>query len=552
MQAAEERGRKVLSHEVDELLAKHRLELFRCLELEVLPVLPSMPAHNVQVNPLPSQTPPTLARVSQADGEVKVHAQTLSVLPIGSPLTGSRVEFQLSGLGQDKQLNSKERNRKRRQKASNNSMFMSQRQRSELLAEATALEKLTRGKCYEWFSGILILLNCVFTGWQTEMMAQRALANTAMSVAIETATPSGVVVGQAFFTVLFSIELSLRWLADGFFEFFRTKDLWWNLLDLLCVFIGVVDFAAELLMLTVGMAAFAPLNTLTVIRVLRVVRIIRVVRVIRIMRFFRELRMMVFSIMNCLKSVLWIILILFILFYMFGIIFVSGVMGYLDTLELRQLPRYEALQQHFGCLGNAVLSLYMAMSGGNDWGVYYANLASMHGEWHFPLLFILYITFAIFAVVNIVTGVFVDTALQSGRTDRDVVVQEEIENKKEYLESVKALFEAIDANSHGVISRETLEQSFENETIMAFFTALKISVPDAATLFDLLDFDASGELDIDEFLLGCYQLQGDATGVDAKITQAEVRYVKQVVLGLKDSFQELLEDWNHLKNETLE
>jgi hypothetical protein len=56
------------------------------------------------------------------------------------------------------------------------------------------------------------------------------------------------------------------------------EDLWWNLLDLLCVFIGVVDFAAELLMLTVGMAAFAPLNTLTVIRVLRVVRIIRVVR----------------------------------------------------------------------------------------------------------------------------------------------------------------------------------------------------------------------------------------------------------------------------------
>eukprot|EP00438_Fugacium_kawagutii_P003156 Skav218936 [mRNA] locus=scaffold678:134707:139834:+ [translate_table: standard] len=121
---------------------------------------------------------------------------------------------------------------------------------------------------------------------------------------------------------------------------------------------------------------------------------------------------------------------------------------------------------------------------------------------------------------------------RSGRTDRDVVVQEEIENKKEYLESVK------DANSHGVISRETLEQSFENETIMAFFNALrldwKISVPDAATLFDLLDFDGSEELDIDEFLLGCYQLQGDATGVDAKITQAEIRYVKQVVLGLKD------------------
>ena len=57
--------------------------------------------------------------------------------------------------------------------------------------------------------------------------------------------------------------------------------------------------------------------------------------------------MMVFSIMNCLKSVLWIILILFILFYMFGIIFVSGVMGYLDTLELRQLPKYDTWPPDF-------------------------------------------------------------------------------------------------------------------------------------------------------------------------------------------------------------
>lgn len=52
--------------------------------------------------------------------------------------------------------------------------------------------------------------------------------------------------------------------------------------------------------------------------------------------------MMVFSIMNCLKSVLWIILILFILFYMFGIIFTSGVVSYLDTLELRRQPEYDA------------------------------------------------------------------------------------------------------------------------------------------------------------------------------------------------------------------
>ena len=185
----------------------------------------------------------------------------------------------------------------------------------------------------------------------------------------------------------------------------KCEDLWWNLLDLLCVIIGVADVSTEMLMMTVGMAAFAPLNTITLIRVLRVVRVIRVVRVprlhdvlrypneclprevIRIMRFFRtgwgcsalfafdeftfdarELRMMVFSIVNCLKSVVWIMLILFILFYMFGIIFTSGVVGFLDTLEKRRRPENADLQRNFGSLGRAVLSLYMAMSGGADWG----------------------------------------------------------------------------------------------------------------------------------------------------------------------------------------
>ena len=109
--------------------------------------------------------------------------------------------------------------------------------------------------------------------------------------------------------------------------------------------------------------------------------------------------MMIFSTVNSLKSVIWIILFLFVLFYMFGIAFTSAVVSYLDTLEIRRRSDTATLQEHFGTLDVSVLTLYMAMSGGQNWGVYYNSLASMTGGEFWCMLYILYITFALFAVV---------------------------------------------------------------------------------------------------------------------------------------------------------
>ena len=51
-----------------------------------------------------------------------------------------------------------------------------------------------------------------------------------------------------------------------------------NVLDIVCVLIGIVDASAEIVMLAIGLEEKTPLRTFTVMRVLRVVRIVRVVR----------------------------------------------------------------------------------------------------------------------------------------------------------------------------------------------------------------------------------------------------------------------------------
>lgn len=85
---------------------------------------------------------------------------------------------------------------------------------------------------------------------------------------------------------------------------------------------------------------------------------------------------------------------LFVVFYMFGIAFTSSAINFLDTLERRQDPKYASLQQHFGSLDVSILTLYMSMTGGQNWGVYYEALTTVPGGEFTCILFIVYITFA--------------------------------------------------------------------------------------------------------------------------------------------------------------
>lgn len=71
----------------------------------------------------------------------------------------------------------------------------------------------------------------------------------------------------------------------------------------------------------------------------------------------------------------------------------------------------------------------------------------------------------------------------------------------------------------------------------AYFNSLKLDVSDAKMLFQLLDHDGSEEISYSEFVSGCQRLQGEATSLDAKVMQYEVKYLKNqmdYVIGFLD------------------
>uniref|UniRef100_A0A7S0B6Y0 EF-hand domain-containing protein n=1 Tax=Pyrodinium bahamense TaxID=73915 RepID=A0A7S0B6Y0_9DINO len=394
----------------------------------------------------------------------------------------------------------------------------------------SVLQRLTQSRVYELLSGTLILLNAIFIGWQTEYMSETAQSLAAQGLSPAVVEPVHFLAIQALFCTLFGVDLVLRWCADGALQFFQTSDRYWNMFDIFVVLFSFVDFFFALV--EKAEAGATVLSNISVLRVMRVIRIVRVAKIIRVMRFFRELRMMVYSILGSLKSLLWSLMVLTAMFFIFGISLTMGTIEHLDTPEMWRDEKNTILLQRFGSLRSSILSLYMAMSGGRNWGDLYDILQDL--PMTYRALFLVFITFAIFAVVNIVTGIFVENALQSQQTDRDIIVQEELESKREYFRQMKEVFDELDDDNTGCISEKEFEAKLNDERVIAYFNALKLDVNDAHTLFMLLDYDQSGEISIEEFVAGCHKLKGESRSLDIAIIQYEVLWLKEAFLGFAD------------------
>lgn len=412
--------------------------------------------------------------------------------------------------------------------------------------ELNFLQKVTENSKYEAYSAALILLNSAFIGWQTQAIAARAWSDAENDRPLQSSLPSYFLVLQTMFGVAFFADLFMRWIGSGFLEFcWRSHELGWNWLDIFVVLLGTVDTATELVTVASQQEkADSFMSNFSVLKVLRVVRIIRIAKVIRTMKFFRELRMMVFSILGCSKSLCWVFLVLSLVFYIFAITFTSAVSSYLEDKDMWNAEQNAYLRESFGTLDRSIMSLYMAMSGGSDWGPYYDACAKMGPVYQF--LYLIFITFMIFAVVNIVTGVFVDSAMQANLADKDIVVAEEMEARRQYLDDIREIFQAMDDDGSGAISLDELETGLANDKVTAYFHSMKLDVSDAKTLFKLLD--TSGDcgdnvVNIEEFVEGCWKLQGEATSLDAKITQIEVEKMTKLVVDLSTDMKKLMANY---------
>ncbi|CAE8625138.1 unnamed protein product [Polarella glacialis] len=388
-------------------------------------------------------------------------------------------------------------------------------------SELACLPSFTKSRFYESASVVLILLNALLIGVSCQVTANLAKQSADMNLPAPGEPPVLTVLG-AVFNIIFLIDLILRWASVGFGEFFRGRDVSWNIFDVFIVLMGIIDVLLEIVSV---MGGFKLSNgSLSSLRVLRVCRIVRIIKVIRVLRFFRELRIMISSILHSGKSLMWIFFVLGTLFFLFGISFTQATIEYLDRPEMWHDPGNAQLIEKYSSLGSSITTLYMSMSGGVSWGEAYFCLEVLPLQYSF--LFLVYITGTIFAVLNVVTGVFVESATSFSRADAEALISDEMHQKIAYLDSMKDLFHEMDEENTGLLTWQSFQEHLASERVVSYLSALKLDVKDARKLFTVLDHHHRDAISLDEFMTGCYDVHGEASNLDAKIMQLQVDHVR--------------------------
>eukprot|EP00930_Biecheleria_cincta_P025924 TRINITY_DN18374_c0_g1_i1.p1 TRINITY_DN18374_c0_g1~~TRINITY_DN18374_c0_g1_i1.p1 ORF type:complete len:808 (+),score=176.48 TRINITY_DN18374_c0_g1_i1:194-2425(+) len=330
------------------------------------------------------------------------------------------------------------------------------------------------------------------------------------------------------FNSFFTIELIIRWAADGcFFWSCNNSALRWNLMDICLVSVGWVQ---ELLTLLASSGGFIDLGMM---RLLRMLRLVRIARILRVVRFFSELRVMVNGILGSAKSLLWAFILLCLVMFTIGVtimqiatVFVEGNRD--DALQAQTIAD---LKEYYGSLLRTILTLYMAIAGGIDWRDSVVPLREIHIV--MELLVSGYVFFTTFCCLNIVTGIFVDNAKALKMADEEAMFQEALAERRRWISEVADLFSKVGNTSKGCESFdfETFKMKMHDIRVQTIFRKLGINVDttSAEELWEILDTDNSGNIDQEEFANGIKHFHGDAKSIDVyRLRRDGKKFSKQI------------------------
>jgi len=369
--------------------------------------------------------------------------------------------------------------------------------------------KTVQHQYFDYTFGALILLNAVSIGVQTEHMAHSQ----------EEDPPLAFQICDSIFCVLFTLELGLRLVAYRL-RFFCMTGWRWNWFDAVLVTMQVFE---EITMI-VARVSLTDSDTegggnLSFLRVLRILRLVRVVRLARVLRLVRQLRTLVTSIGASLQSLAWTVMLIVFIIYVVGIYFtqlvtnerIGATAAELDSQNMQMMARY------FGTLERSCLSLFQSISGGVSWEIILSPLVE-DVSWLVAPLFTLYIAFSLLAMMNVVTGVFVESALQSSAEDKEEFFASQL------LELIMQHGE----NDDGYLWAHVLEGMVANPETAQRLAALDIKKAEALNLFKLIDIEKTGGIPINSFIMGCLRLRGAARSIDvATMMFEQKRFLKE-------------------------
>merc|ERR1719316_1430012 len=152
------------------------------------------------------------------------------------------------------------------------------------------------------------------------------------------------------------------------------------------------------------------------------------------------------------------------------------------------------------------------------------------------LFFIVFIVFGSFAMISILTGVISESMVSRGQLSRENMRFEEEQRLASFREKLRSHFKEYDASGDGLLSREEFRDSVPAilELVEKEHLGVQHTPEELMLVYDLMDTDDSGEIDINEFLTGMEQFETQMHQVPLQIMKFQALMVKRHNVMQKD------------------
>lgn len=420
-------------------------------------------------------------------------------------------------------------------------------------------------QCLDVASGFVIILNGMTIG-----------------LSVDVAWP-GFTFIELFFSIFFFFEIVSKMAIHNPKVFYFGPDRVWNMLDTCIVALATMDtavlLAEQVAPTNSSGAATNQLNSVAFIRLARLARLARLMRLLRVLRLrvFRELMLMVKGVMAGLKTLFWAIFLLLFIIYVVALLLRQTV-G-LDQITVGDRYGTVLFSDMVWCI---FMIFRVCMSDGAlpDGTPLVGHLYEIYGV-TFVIPYILTLLFIVFGIFNLITAVFVENVMESAKQKRQLTLVPERVRVAKKLRELVFLFsgrvveeesactqfwrrvtkafntsgevptddivarivssEDTSLDMDGQITREMFVEAMKNPKVERLLDDLEVHMADRSDLFDVLDADNSGAIDISELIAGLMKLRnGGADKSDAVASVLGIRAVLIHLRNLEERFDEVL------------
>jgi len=267
------------------------------------------------------------------------------------------------------------------------------------------------------------------------------------------------------------------------------------------------------------------------LRLMRLLRLLRLMRLVKKMHAMDSLQVLVGSIKACAIVAFWSATVLAMIFVLAGFILNASVEAFMKN-EDNSLEARRAVFGYFGTFTRTFLTMYELSLG--NWAPCTRLLVEEVNEFYtgFILLFRYLVGFA---MVRVMTGVFLHETFQVAALDDDLMVVQKARMISRYQEKMSTFMKVADDSDDGIIERAEFISALSQKQVRTWVAAMDLEVGDLDVLFDFLDSDDGGGLTQPELVAGFTRLKGPARSIDVIGLTYKIAYLQDHIADLTEN-----------------